>query len=301
MQDRNPWYVLGATVDCAGSEPDTPLRGTERGPDALRLAGIVESLGAYDEGNLDLRIERTKRHPTNGIIGFDSVCRMIDALRQRVEQIHSRGGCPLVLGGCCSVVPAAVAATRNFYGAPVGLAYVDGHSDLYTGRNSPTGEFADTPVSVMLGHEAPEELFGYNPPLLARDLVFLGHRDAKDAAARGSLIPGDVHPALDFDAARIRRVGPAQAGGRAAATFSEYPGGFWLALDWDVLCQTVFPAVDYLMEGGLDWTELFQLLEPLARAKNLRGVSIACYNPKKDPEGKCAAEIVKFLGALFGN
>ena len=298
MPNKNPWHVLSVGVDCAGGKPGDPLHGTELSPGAL-TPGIVEALRAYNEGDLNVRIEGTERDEQTGIIGFDSVCKMTFAVRRRVSEIYGWGGRPFVVGGCCSLVPGAVAGASDYYNQPVGLAYVDGHADLYTGKTSPTGEFADMPISVLLGLDAPEALFGWNPPLLPQHLVFLGHRDSVIARADGSLLPEAVGAGANYSAEVILRKGGSHVGGLASMTLSECPGGFWLALDFDVLCRTIFPATDYLMEGGLNWSQLYQLLEVFAREDNLRGVSLACYNPKKDPDGAGAKEIVKFVKALF--
>jgi hypothetical protein len=41
------------------------------------------------------------------------------------------------------------------------------------------------------------------------------------------------------------------------------------------------------------------VLAPLGAAENLLGVSVGCYNPTKDPDGRCGDELVDVLaGAL---
>ena len=54
-------------------------------------------------------------------------------------------------------------------------------------------------------------------------------------------------------------------------------------LDVDVLDEEAFRATDYLMPGGLSLAELGELIRPLLAAPGLAGVSLACYNPQKDP------------------
>jgi arginase len=39
------------------------------------------------------------------------------------------------------------------------------------------------------------------------------------------------------------------------------------------------------MPGGLQLSELGDLLRPLLSSPSLAGVSIGCYNPDKDPDG----------------
>jgi arginase len=40
------------------------------------------------------------------------------------------------------------------------------------------------------------------------------------------------------------------------------------------------------MPGGLEWEELAELLGPLCASPALAGMSLACLNPEKDPEGR---------------
>jgi arginase len=190
------------------------------------------------------------------------------------------------------------AALREAVGR-VGLAFVDGHLDLYDGATSPTGEAADTELAVLLGR-GPRELTGLagTPPLIkAHDVLAFGHRDpdedrlyAEAAAAEG---------VVAFDPEAIRRHGPSLLGARAAARFETEPGRFWLHLDFDVLDQDVLPAVDYRMPGGLDWDELTSLVRPLALSSGLIGADITIYNPSYDPEGHYAWRIVDFLASTF--
>jgi arginase len=66
-------------------------------------------------------------------------------------------------------------------------------------------------------------------------------------------------------------------------------------LDVDVLDEKAFPATDYLMPGGIEMAQLADLLRPLGQDAALIGVSIGCYNPQKDPDGKCGAALTDLL------
>jgi arginase family enzyme len=49
------------------------------------------------------------------------------------------------------------------------------------------------------------------------------------------------------------------------------------------------------MPGGIEMAQLADLLRPLGRDPALIGVSIGCYNPTKDPGGKCGAALTDLL------
>jgi arginase len=66
-----------------------------------------------------------------------------------------------------------------------------------------------------------------------------------------------------------------------------------------VLDESVMPATDYLMPGGLDWDELTELLRPLGAGTKLVGASVACVNPEKDPDGTLVRRTAELLAAVL--
>ena len=103
-----------------------------------------------DRGDLAVRLIGTERDKRNGIKGWPAVADTTSAVRASVASVISAGDLPLLLGGCCTLLPGALAGARDVLGA-VGLAYFDGHLDMYDGKTSPTGEPADMPISVICG------------------------------------------------------------------------------------------------------------------------------------------------------
>jgi arginase len=270
--------------------------GTELAPAALRTRGLLDRLGAQDRGDLDVRIRGEDRDPATGVIGIDGVLATTRAVRAAVRDIVAGGARPLVLGGCCTLVPGALAGLRDA-GSAVAVAYVDGHVDVYDGHGSPTGEAADMPMSVAfgLGPEPWVQAAG-GASVAPADFVVLGARDPEEAHDIGPLLAGrladvDVHGPED-----LRAQGLASAGERAAHRLAK---PFFVHLDLDVLDERAMPATDYLMPGGLQWDELAALLEPLGRSPDLAGLSLGCLNPEKDPDGAFTERTCALLaGAL---
>ena len=223
------------------------------------------------------------------------------SLRSAVADVIGRGERPFLAGGCCSEVPGALAGARDAIGR-VGLAYVDGHIDLYDGDTSPTGEAADMPISVALGlgPAAWVEAAG-GASLAAEDTALVGHRDQDESRSYGMTQPEELGAGLiSLSVDELRAEGPAAVGARVAEAFASKP--MWLHFDVDVLDQAVFPATDYLMPGGIDWEELTPALAPLASSPSLVGFSLGCYNPDKDPDRACGRALVEALGsALHGS
>lgn len=295
MSDPTPWTVIGVPIDSVGR-----AGGTEFAPAALRAAGLVERLGARDAGDLDVRVRGDERDPETGLVGSPDVLAMTATVRGAVADIVARGERPFVLGGCCALLPGALAGVRDA-GVPIGLAHVDGHVDVYDGATSPTGEAADMPVGVALGREPARWVAAAGgPSIVAGDVVVLGARDPEEAGDIAWLLEDELDDLDVVSAAQVLATGPRDAAAEAAAMLAASPGRFWIHLDVDVLGEDAMPATDYLMPGGLDWDELGELLAPLGASPALLGVSVGCVNPEKDPDGVYVPRTVALLAAAFG-
>jgi arginase len=271
--------TIGVPLDSVGRGG-----GTETGPATLRELGLPEALGARDQGDLAVRIHGEERDPDTGLLASADVLASTKTIRAAVAASIAAGEVPFLLGGCCAELPGALAGARDTLGAPLGLAHLDGHLDLYDGRTSTTGEAADMPISVVLGlgPKAWVEVAG-GPATVPERTALVGFRDRAESVADGMRQPEDLpHPPFLYGAAELRAGGIAAAGAELAERLGS-AGPFWLHLDVDVLDENVFPATDYLQPDGLDWEELAALLTPLAAAEALIGASLACYNPDRDP------------------
>jgi arginase len=283
------WTIIGAPLNSAAG-PD----GETRMPAALRAAGLVAALSAQDDGDIQGRIDDPRRDPETGIIGFDVLRRASAELRERLDALLRDGQRPLVLGGDCTPLLGIFAALQRHWRRP-GLWFVDGHLDAYDGATSPTGEAADMELRILLG-DGPQGLLdlGDRVPLLAAADVFavgFRHPDESDAPEEVDLVDDRVER---LDSRALRDLGSAEVV-RRALELADRTDAVWLHLDLDVLDQEVLPAVSYRQPGGLDWDELEELLRPLARHPRLVGASVADLNPDRDPDGRHAARVVRFL------
>lgn len=280
--------MIDAPLDCSGAG-----RGEEHAPEALRAAGLLERLGARDAGEAEARIRDARRDPETGVIGAGEVRRAAAAIASRVGDLVAAGERPLVLGGDCTLLLGV------FQALPEGscLWFVDGHADFFDGESSPTGEAADMDLAILTGHAA-RGLLGRDAPLLdPGDVMLLGHRPSElhpDVAQENARLD----PAIDaLTAPEVQVQGPAAVGRQGAARFGSRPA--WLHLDLDVLDAEALPAVSYPQPLGLGWAEVTALARPLATAPNLVGVSVADFNPDRDPDGTQAAQVVAALESLL--
>jgi arginase len=275
------WTALGVPIDSVGRNG-----GTELAPAALREAGLVRRLDIADRGDLDVRIRGDERDVETGIVGSPDVLATTAAVRPAVAEMVAGGERPFVLGGCCTLVPGALAGVRDAAGS-VGIASVDGHVDVYNGWASPTGEGADMPLSVAFGL-GPAAWVGAagGPSARPEEAVVFGARDPEEAVDIAALLEGELAELLVLSPDDLRAQGLRRAGELGAARLAERAGRFWIHLDVDVLDERAMPATDYLMPDGLEWEELAELLGPLCASPAAAGLSIGCLNPEKDPGGR---------------
>jgi arginase len=297
MKSVDGFTLIGVPIDSVGRSG-----GTELAPKALRSLDVrLPYLWSKDVGDLDVRIRGEERDRDTGIVGSPDVLRTTQIVRRATSVTLEDGERPFLAGGCCTLLPGALAGARDALGG-VGLAYVDGHLDLYDGVTSTTGEAADMPMSVVLGRGPTAWVEAIGGPAAPPEAVaVLGYRDLEETKTYGSLQPEDVPGLTHVTNEGLRVEGPAAAGERIARTLEERTGSFWVHLDVDVLDEEVFPATDYLMPAGLTWDELVPLLAPLVGSKSLIGASIGCYNPEKDdPELSAGRDLVAGWRAALG-
>jgi arginase len=275
-----PWSAIGVPIDSVGR-----AGGTEHAPAAVHDHDLLGRIGAEDRGELDVRIRGEGRDPATGVIGIADTLATTAAVRAAVRDVVADGRRPLVLGGCCALVPGALAGLRDAVGA-LGVAYVDGHVDVYDGTTSPTGEGADMPMSVAFGRgpEAWVDAAG-GASVAPADVVVLGARDPEEATDIADRRAGTLAALEVLGPAELRAQGLRVAGARTAQRLGADGRPFWIHLDVDVLDERAMPATDYLMPDGLEWNELAQLLAPLGSSSALAGMSLGCLNPEKDPDG----------------
>jgi arginase len=288
------WTVLGAPLDSSGSG-----RGERRAPAALRAAGLVGAVGAADAGDATAVLLDRTRDPRSGLVGFPGLVDASHAIRDSLLPLLATESLPLVIGGDCSILLGVVAAVRRHHDR-IGLWFLDGHADFWSGETSPTGEAADVELSILTGAGPAGLVDLAAPPLVAaRDVVVLGHRRGDsdpDVATELAFLPPEM---FHLDATAIGELGPGVVGRRTEHRLARQAGRVWLHLDLDVLDAAALPAVTYPSAGGLGWEDLAALMRPLVDSPALLGVSVADFNADLDPDGRYARQTVALLADLL--
>jgi arginase len=286
--------LVGAPLDCSGTD-----RGEARAPRALRDSGLAERTGARDVGDVDATVDDPNRDARTGVVGFEQIRRASSEIHSAVAAVLDEGGKPMVVGGDCTVLVGALAATKKRLGR-VGLAFVDGHLDYFGGETSPSGEAADMDLAFVTGH-GPEGLVDLaGPPPIAEpgDVVVMGHRTDPDEGGPRETELVDERVQL-VEALAIKRGDPERLGRYVAQRLEAQAGRFWLHFDVDVFDREEMPAVTYPLPDGLGWEHAEALLRPLVGSRMLVGLSVADFVPDKDPDGRYARRLVDLVADLF--
>ena len=277
MGPMKPRAVLDAPSNL-GLAPPAPGRepGTRRMPDVLRWNGLRARLGARDAGRVEAPPYTTDVHPS-GIRNAEAIAAYARTLAGAVEGVLVRKELAVVLGGDCSILLGNLLAARRIVDRP-GLVFLDGHSDFATPERSGTHGAAGMDLALAVGRGPPllSALAPDGPLVDPGSVVHLGMRE-DDPELRASGIPV-------LDLAEIERRGPHATAGETLDRLDARPG-FWIHVDADVLDDTVMPAVDSRVPGGLSYEALVEMLRSLLGSPRALGVEFTIYDPDRDPEG----------------
>lgn len=281
---------------------DGGVRRLDLAPGALREQGLTRRLAARDAGDVLPPPYRDLVRPPGRPRNEQGVADYCRALGRQVAAAAADGEFVLVLGGDCSIVLGCLLGARRPGGPPVGLVYIDAHSDFATPELSRTGSAASMCLALAVGRgDTPLARLGGDAPLAsAENVVLVGRRDDADAPWYGQDALR-TSPLLDLPHAVVREQGPV-AIARAVLERLDRPGlgGFWIHVDADVLDPVALPAVDSPEPGGLEIEELAELLAPLVRHPRALGLELTIYDPALDSDRTSAARLVALLERAFG-
>lgn len=301
-RDRH-WGVLGVPSSRAAHWP-----GLEKGPAALRAAGLVDALAAAgasvtDHGDRPVARWRAGGEGSAGAGArgagtahdVEGVVAVLRDARDALARVLAAGETPLVVGGECTLAIPLVAVAAH---GDVGLVYVDGGQDLQLPADHPEEPILDSMgVAHLLdlpGAVAPLAGLGPRRPLLDADaLCFLGFADDDE----------DVHglvPSARVPAAAVAADPDGAAARALAAVAGTGARPFLVHLDVDVLDALLLPGADVPQYGrGLTLDLLVAVLEPLVADARFAGMTLVEHNPDHDPGGGSARRLVAALAPVL--
>lgn len=275
-------------------------RGTDMGPSALHVAGLVPAIHRLGHTVADIHsigspsFEEQAHGPDN-VRFLPEISRVCERLADRVAGVVERGCFPLVLGGDHSIAIGTISGlARSFRarGERLGVIWVDAHADMNTPETSPSGNIHGMPLACLLGHGPPEltGLVGGGPALRPEDVAIVGVRDVdgtETALVRELGVRAYTMSELD---AR----GTAQCFREAVAHVQRHTNALHLSFDLDGVDPTDAPGVGTPVPGGLNLRESHLICEMLAQTGRLVGMEVVELNPTTDVRNK-TGELARWL------
>jgi len=271
--------------------------GVELLPETLRRSGLLERLNAEYCGAVTPSAPyESSRDTMSKLLNPKAIKDYSIRLADSMKLLLQNNKFPIVLGGDCSILIGNVLALRRL--GRYGLFFIDGHADFYLPEESPTGEVADMDLAIVTGRgpEILSDLDHLRPLVMEQDIVVFGYRDAEQSAKYGCQDIKKTTMMKAIELGEVRRLGFQNAATLGIATLLKNElTGFWIHLDADVLEDSIMPAVDYRLPGGITFAELSNLLKLLLSSKKAVGISITIFNPTLDKDGSITRNFVSSI------
>lgn len=271
--------------------------GVELLPKVLRTAGLLKQLKADYAGMVaPSSAYNYKRDDGTGLLNPQAIKEYTLKLAEAVNGQLRKNKFPIVIGGDCSILIGNILALRRL--GRYGLFFIDGHSDYYLPEESSTGEVADMDLAIVSGH-GPDilcDLDHLKPLVMEQDIVVFGYRDSAQSAQYGCQDIKNTTMVNAIELVDVQRLGLQNAASLGIeALLKNELSGFWIHLDADVLNDSIMPAVDYRLPGGISFSELSNLLKLLLLSRKAVGISVAILNPTLDKDGSITRNFVSCI------
>ncbi len=279
--------VFGVPSAAGASGP-----GVEKGPFALREAGLLDALRAGGRSVVNLSdLSLFPFHEDPGAPARNVAAAACAARAAADEMVRAQNeGFTILLGGDCSLVAGAVAGIGTARG-PVGLVYLDANADLNTPDTSPSGVLAGMALALAMGR-GPIELASIPRPPLDPDHISLVGFRALDPGERARI--ADLGLALP--AAAARTLGMRATAALALDGVNNGNGPVLVHLDVDLVGgDAMLPKTAPTPGVGLSWDEAFALLAALLASPRVVALDLVEFDPSGDPGGSLARRVVDLV------
>jgi arginase len=294
-------HILGAPLDLGSGR-----RGVDMGPSAIRLTQLgqrLEALGhrVEDHGNVEVAVAEATSFGDPHARYVREVAATCGQIFERVWSTVQAGAIPVTLGGDHSIAAgsvAAVAAVHRGRQKPIGLLWIDAHTDMNTPETSPSGNVHGMPLAALLGlgPAALAELGGLGAKVSPRNVALLGIRSIDDSE-KAIVRSAGVHV---FTMADIDRRGISTVLQEALAHVLDGTAGVHVSLDVDGLDPEIAPGVGTPVRGGLSYRESHLAMEMVAESGKLLGFDLVEVNPILDTHNATAELGCELVLSAFG-
>ncbi len=291
--------LIGAPTDIGAGH-----RGASMGPEALRVAGIVQALRArgldvLDTGNLSGPLNPWLP-PVDGYRHLDEVVAWNRATMDAVGAALASDRLPILLGGDhCLGLGSITAVARHCrqQGRNLRVLWLDAHADFNTSELTPSGNVHGMPVACLcgIGPKALTHLSGESPMLHPDQIRQIGVRSVDEGERRLVREVGlDIYDMRYIDEIGIRQVMTQALYGMDEDTHLH------VSFDVDFLDPTIAPGVGTTVSGGPNYREAQLVMEMIADSGRLGSLDIVELNPAFDDHNRTAQLAVELVESLFG-
>lgn len=296
--------ILGIATAAGAS-----VRGCGMGPEALRVAGLLEALvdlehEIADHGDL--------RRPVAAVTTNPSSWRMPDERKADVLDLAARtsaagydilaaGGFPLFIGGDHSIAMGTLSAVSRHCtekNKPVHVIWIDAHADYNTPDTSPSGNLHGMPLALLCGEPGFDESFkgDWLGRIDPRNVTIFGARSI-DREERRLLQARGVEV---VDMRKIDQSGVVALMLPILKRVASEGGHLHVSLDVDAIDPAIAPGGGTLAPGGLTYREAHLIMEMLHDSGVVGSLDVVELNPFLDHGGKSATLLVDLVASLFG-
>lgn len=277
-------------------------RGVDMGPSALRYAGLIEeieSLGfeVQDYGDIQIHRSTTGTDQEQNLKNLQEVIKTSEELCKELDEMVTKGGFPLVLGGDHSISIGSIAGISKHY-KELGVIWYDAHADLNTAETSPSGNIHGMPLATNmgLGHPFLSNIGGYSPKIKPENIVIIGARSI-DEGEKELIKEKGIKV---FTMHEIDRKGMTAVIEETISYLKEKTDGVHLSLDLDAIDPLDAPGVGTPVLGGITYRESHLAMEMLAEAEMITSAEFVEINPILDNKNQTADVATELVASLLG-
>ncbi len=281
-------------------------RGVDMGPSAIRLAGLaprLEKLGwrVLELGSVFVREPEALPQGRSSARYLTEVLDVCTRLKAQALEALEQGALPITLGGDHSIAMGSVSAVALHHASadqPLGLLWIDAHTDINTPETSPSGNLHGMPLAHLLGLGLPSlrALSGPRPAVNAQHVAVLGVRSV-DAGERELVKRTGIRV---YTMSEIDERGFAVCLKEAMQRVTDGTCGFHLSFDLDGVDPRYAPGVGTPVPGGLTYREAHLACETAATSERLLGFDIVELNPTLDEHNRTGQLAVELILSALG-
>ena len=225
----------------------------------------------------------------SGVRNANAIVKYAKDQARLVEKVLSENGFPIVIGGDCSILIGNALALKRT--GSFALFFLDGHTDFMWPSLSQTGGAAGMDLAIVTGygHDKLTDIDGQKPYFKESYVWCVGNRDYEEWYVK--TINDSAIKYIDLDGLRANGI-KKSIDGFLQMVKNKNLDGFWIHLDVDVLNDAIMPAVDSPQPGGLEYSELNQVLQLLLRHPKTTGLELTILDPDLDQSGVYTKEFV---------